>query len=145
MAVTDEEWPSSLFAKHTPRTGARRGTSGSIQSYFGTRHDDRTRHHLCGKSDPLLQERLMESFREKNGGLSSNRLIGEQVGAEILTRTCDLEPHDNCEEKETLTATAGLSDEIKRAHPEFDTTEILPESKETARPIRRRKIRVYLP
>ena len=88
----------------------------------------------------------MESFREKNGGLSSNRLAREELGAEISTRTCNLEPNVNREEKETVTAKAALSEEIKRAHSEFDTTEILPEAKEIARPSNRRhKIRVYLP
>lgn len=87
----------------------------------------------------------MESFREKNGGLSSNRLAGEQPGVEISTSTCDLEPHANREEKETLTAKAGLSDQIKGAHSE-DTTEILSAAEDTARPSnRRRKIRVWLP
>jgi hypothetical protein len=89
---------------------------------------------------------LMKSFREKNGGLSSNRLTGEQLGEKISTSTCDWEPHANREEKETLTAKARLSDEIKRAHSAVDTTEILSAAKETARPSnRRRKIRVWLP
>jgi len=35
----------------------------------------------------------MESFGEKNGRLSRNRLIGEQLGAKISKRTCELEPH----------------------------------------------------
>ena len=42
----------------------------------------------------------MESFGEKKGRLSSNRLIGEQLGAEISTRTCELELHDHRGEKE---------------------------------------------
>ncbi len=88
----------------------------------------------------------MDSFREKNGGLSSDRPAGEQLGRQNRTRTCDLEPRANREEKESVTAKAGLSDEVKRAHSEFDTTEIVPHAKETARPSnRRRKIRVYIP
>ena len=88
----------------------------------------------------------MKFFREKNSGLSSNRLTGEQLGEKISTSTCDWEPHANREEKETLTAKARLSDEIKRAHSAVDTTEILSAAKETARPSnRRRKIRVWLP
>ena len=80
----------------------------------------------------------MESFSEKNGGLSSNRLPGEPLGAE---KTGDLEA-----KKESVTAKAGLSEEIKRAHSEFGTTEILSRANETARPTkRRRKIRVYIP
>ena len=64
----------------------------------------------------------------------------------VKTTISDLEPNINQEEKEIVTVKAGLSEEIKRAHSEFDTTEILPEAKETARPSnRRRKIRVYLP
>lgn len=82
----------------------------------------------------------MESFRERDGGLSSNRLPGEPLGAE---KTCDLEADVK---KESVTAKAGLSEEIKRAHSEFGTTEILSRAKETARPTkRRRKIRVYIP
>jgi hypothetical protein len=42
----------------------------------------------------------MESFEEKNGRLSSNRLIGEQLGVEISTSTCELEPHSYLREKE---------------------------------------------
>ena len=82
---------------------------------------------------------LMESFRGKNGGLGSNRLIQEQIGTEVLrndthpepaairseenlkARICDLQPHIN-EEKEILRV------------------------KETARRSnRRRKVRVYFP
>jgi hypothetical protein len=81
----------------------------------------------------------MESFRDKNGGLGSNRLIQEQIGTEVLrndthpepaairseenlkARICDLRPHIN-EEKEILRV------------------------KETARRSnRRRKVRVYFP
>jgi hypothetical protein len=88
----------------------------------------------------------MESFGEKNSGLSSNRLTREQLGGEFATRTCDLEPHVNRVEKETVTAKAGLAEEINRARSELDTTEILPKAKKTARPSnRRRKIRVYFP
>jgi hypothetical protein len=79
----------------------------------------------------------MESFRERDGGLSSNRLPGEPLDAE---KTCDLEADVK---KESVTAT---SEEIKRAHSEFGTTEILSRAKETARPTkRRRKLRVYIP
>lgn len=82
----------------------------------------------------------MESFREKNGGLSSNRLPYEPLGAE---RTCDLEADVK---KESVTANAGLSEEIRRAHSECGTIEILSGAKETARPTnRRRKLRVYIP
>ena len=42
----------------------------------------------------------MESFGEKNGRLSRNRLIGEQLGAEISTRTCESELHRYLGEKE---------------------------------------------
>ena len=60
----------------------------------------------------------MESFRGKNGGLGSNRLIQEQIGTEVLrndahpepaairseenlkARICDLQPHINQEEKD---------------------------------------------
>ena len=106
-----------------------------IKSYLGTRHDDRTRHYLCGKGNPLLEARYdgivyTESFTEKKGGLSSNRLTREQLGAEIGPGICDLEPHVNREEPKTFTAKAGLAGEIKRAHSEFDTTEILPEEKQ---------------
>ncbi len=88
----------------------------------------------------------MDSFREKNGGLSSDRPAGEQLGRQNRTRTCDLEPRVNREEKESVTAKAGLSHEVKRAHSEFDKTAILSAAKATARPSdRRRKIRVWLP
>lgn len=88
----------------------------------------------------------MESFREKNSGLSSNRLTGEQRVAEFSTVMCDLEPHVNRVEKETVTAKAGLAEEVNRAHSEFDTTEIPVEAKETGRPSnRRRRLRVYFP
>jgi len=82
----------------------------------------------------------MESFREKNGDRSSNRLPYEPLGAE---RTCDLETDVK---KKSVTAKAGLSEEIKRAPSEFGTTEILSLAKEIARPTnRRRKLRVYIP
>jgi hypothetical protein len=88
----------------------------------------------------------MKSIREISDGFGNNRLSQEQTGAESSTRICDLETHINREEKETVTAKAGGSEEIKRAHSEFDTTENLPEAKETVRPSnRRRKIRVYFP
>jgi hypothetical protein len=82
----------------------------------------------------------MESFREKNGGLGSNRLIQEQIETEVSrndtyteaaaigseenlkARICDLQPHINQEEKEILT--------VKET---------------TRRSNRRRKVRVYLP
>jgi hypothetical protein len=88
----------------------------------------------------------MESVREKNGGPSSNRPLGEPPGTENPKRTCGFEPHVKREEKESVTTNVGLAQEIKRAHSEFDTTEIVPHAKETARPSnRRRKIRVYIP
>ena len=88
----------------------------------------------------------MEFFRETNGVFSSNRLLGEPLGAENPMRTCDLESHVKREEKESVTAKAGLAEEINRGHSEFDTTEIVSHAKETARPSnRRRKTRVYIP
>ena len=54
----------------------------------------------------------MESVREKNGGLSSNRLIGEPLGAENPMRT--FEPHVKIEEKKHVTSKADLAEEIKR-------------------------------
>jgi len=89
---------------------------------------------------------LIKSIREKNGSLSSNRLSQEQIGAEFSTRICDLESHINRDEKETVRAKEGISEEIKRADSESDTTGIPLKAKETARPsYRRRKLRVYLP
>lgn len=77
----------------------------------------------------------MDSFREKNDGVVSNRLSREQLGAEFSMRIRDLEPHVSQEENETVTAKAGLVEGT-----------ILSEAKETARPSnRRRKIRVYFP
>jgi hypothetical protein len=88
----------------------------------------------------------MDSFREKNDGVVSNRLSREQLGAEFSMRIRDLEPHVSREENETVTAKTGLIEGTKKAHSEFDTAEILSEAKETARPSnRRRKIRVYFP
>lgn len=88
----------------------------------------------------------MKSFREKNSGPTGIWLTHEQLGGEIPMRSSDLKPHVIRKAKEIATAKAGLSEEIKRAHPEFITTQILPEAKETARPSsRRRKFRVYLP
>jgi hypothetical protein len=128
---------------------ARPGRRASIYGYFITRHDDFTRHHLCGKGDPLFVPRgvtLIKSIREKNSGLSSNRLSQEQIGAEFSTRICDLESHINRDEKETVRVKEGISEEIKRADSESDTTGIPLKAKETARPsYRRRKLRVYLP
>jgi len=89
---------------------------------------------------------LMKSITEKKGGLSSNRLSQEQIGAEFSTRICDLERHVNRDEKETVRAKEGISEEIKRADSESDTTGIPLKAKEKARPSnRRRKLRVYLP
>ena len=89
---------------------------------------------------------MIKSIREKNGSLSSNRLSQEQIGAEFSTRICDLESHINRDEKETVRAKEGISEEIKRADSESDTTGIPLKAKETARPsYRRRKLRVYLP
>ena len=86
---------------------------------------------------------LIKSIREKNGSLSSNRLSQEQIGAEFSTRICDLESHINRDEKETVRVKEGISEEIKRADSESDTTGIPLKAKETARPsYRRRKLRV---
>ena len=88
----------------------------------------------------------MKSIREKNGGFGSNRLRQEQIGAEFSTRMCNLEPHVNRDEKETVRAKEGIAEEIKREDCESDTTGIPLKAKETARPSnRRRKLRVYLP
>jgi len=58
-------------------------------------------------------------------------------------RICDLESHINRDEKETVRAKEGISEEIKRADSESDTTGIPLKAKETARPsYRRRKLRV---
>ena len=78
--------------------------------------------------------------------MGSNRLCQEQIGAEFSTKICDLESHINREEKETVRAKEGISEEIKREDSESDTTGIPLKAKETARPSnRRRKLRVYLP
>lgn len=83
---------------------------------------------------------------EKNGGLGSNRLTGETPGADISTRNSVLEPDANREEKQILSAKAGRSDEVKRAHSESDTTKIPSQHETRARPsTRRRKTRIYLP
>ena len=88
----------------------------------------------------------MKSIREKNGGLGSNRLSQEQIGAEFSTRMCNLEPHVNRDEKETVRAKEGIAEEIKREDCESDTAGIPLKAKETARASnRRRKLRVYLP
>ena len=88
----------------------------------------------------------MESFRETNGVLSRIGWPGEQLEAELPTRIWDLEPHVKREAKESVTAKAGLAEEIKKGHSEFDITEIPSHVKEPARPSnRRRKIRVYIP
>ena len=88
----------------------------------------------------------MKSIREKNGGFGSNRLRQEQIGAEFSARMCNLEPHVNRDEKETVRAKEGIAEEIKREDCESDTTGIPLKAKETARPSnRRRKLRVYLP
>jgi len=88
----------------------------------------------------------MKSIREKNGGFGSNRLRQEQIGAEFSTRMCNLEPHVNRDEKETVRAKEGIAEEIKREDCASDTTGIPLKAKETARPSnRRRKLRVYLP
>ena len=88
----------------------------------------------------------MKSNREKNGGFSSNRPSQKQIGAEFLTRMCNLEPHVNRDEKETVRAKEGIAEEIKSEDCASDTTGIPLKAKETARPSnRRRKLRVYLP
>jgi hypothetical protein len=88
----------------------------------------------------------MKSIREKNGGFGSNRLSQEQIGAEFATRICDLEPHVNRDEKETLRAKKGIAEENKREDCESDNPGIPLKAKETVRPSnRRRKLRVYLP
>lgn len=88
----------------------------------------------------------MKTIREKSDGLGNNRLSQEQMGAEFSTRICDLEPHINREDKETVRAKEGISEEIKRADSESDTTRILLKAKQPARSSnQRRKFRVYLP
>jgi hypothetical protein len=88
----------------------------------------------------------MDYFREKNGGLGRNRVIQEQIAAEFSTRICNLEPHIKQEEKEVVRVKVEISEEIERAEPEVNTTEILLKVKEAARPSnRRRKLRVYFP
>jgi hypothetical protein len=53
----------------------------------------------------------MKSFRETDGGLSSNRMAGEPLEAE---KTWDLEGHVNKAEKESVTASGAIrkDDEI---------------------------------
>jgi hypothetical protein len=101
------------------------------------------------KGDALFVTRgviLIKSIREQNGSFGSNRLSQEQIGAECSTRICDLEPHVNRDEKETVRAKEEIAEEIKREDYESDTTRIPMKTKETARPSnRRRKLRVYLP
>jgi hypothetical protein len=87
----------------------------------------------------------MKSIRVKNGGFSSNRLSQEQIGAEFSTRICDLEPHVNRDEKETVRAKEGIAEEIKREDCESDNTGIPLKAKETVRPSNQRKLRVYFP
>jgi len=108
----------------------------------------------------------MESFKEKNGGLGSNRPIEEQIGAEfsrnntyiapaaigskesLKAKICDLEPILLTKKRmKFVRDKAGMSKEIERVESEFNTTGIVLKAKnETARSFnRRRKIRVYLP
>jgi hypothetical protein len=88
----------------------------------------------------------MKSIREKNGGFGSNHLSQEQIEAEFSTRTCDLEPPVNRDEKKTVRAKEGIAEEIKREDCESDNTGIPLKAKETVRPSnRRRKLRLYLP
>ena len=87
---------------------------------------------------------MIESFREKNGGLGSIQLIQEQIKARVSTRICDLAPHNSREEKQVLRVKAATSDEIERLESEFKTTGIPLKGKEKAQPSnRRRKLRVY--
>jgi hypothetical protein len=88
---------------------------------------------------------LIKSIREQNGSFGSNRLSQEQIGAECSTRICDLEPHVNRDEKETVRAKEEIAEEIKREHCESDNTGIPLKAKETVRRSNRRKLRVYLP
>jgi hypothetical protein len=88
----------------------------------------------------------MKSIREQNGGFGSNRLSQEQREAEFSTRICDLEPHVNRDEKETVRAKEEIAEEIRREDCESDTMGIPIKAEETAQPsLRRRKLRVYFP
>ena len=70
----------------------------------------------------------------------------ELLDAKLRTRTCDLESHVNREAKQSVTARAGLAEEIKRVHSDFDITEVPSHVKEPERSSnRRRKIRVCIP
>jgi hypothetical protein len=122
--------PTALFAKRNSH-GLARDTVQGCPSRATSVHDMTTVRGtiFAAKVIHCWGRGMTESFTEKKGGLSTNRLTREQLGAEIGPGICDLEPHVNREEPKTVTAKAGLAGEIKRAHSEFDTTEILPEAK----------------
>ncbi len=76
------------------------------------------------------------AFKEKNGGLSSDQLIQEQIG----------EPHMSREAKEIVRVEPVISEEIERFQSQCNTAGMLLKTKDkTQSSNRRRKVRVYFP
>ena len=95
------------------------------------------------KVDPLFVIRrgtLMESFREKNGGRGSNRLIQEQIETEFSINDTYIEPAAIRSEENLKARIGDLQPHINQEEKEIFRV------RQTARiSNRRRKVRVYFP
>ena len=96
---------------------------------------------FAAKVDPLFVIRrvtLMESFRKKNDGLGSNRLIQKQIGREVSRNEMYIEPagQNTISRRGSAICNPILSKEEK---------EIFRVRQTARRSNRRRKVRVYFP
>jgi hypothetical protein len=98
---------------------------------------------FAAKVDPLFVIRrvtLMESFREKNGGRGSNRLIQEQIETEVSRNDTYIEPAAIRSEENLKARIGDLQPHINQEEKEIFRV------RQTARiSNRRRKVRVYFP
>ena len=99
---------------------------------------------FAAKVDPLFVIRrvtLMESFRKKNDGLGSNRLIHKQIGREVSRNEMHIEPAAiRSEEKISRRGSAICNPILTKEEKEIFRV------RQTARHSnRRRKVRVYFP
>jgi hypothetical protein len=98
---------------------------------------------FAAKVDPLFVIRrvtLMESFRKKNDGLGSNRLIQKQIGREVSRNEMHIEPAAIRSEENLKAGSAICNPILTKEEKEISRV------RQTARHSnRRRKVRVYFP
>lgn len=99
---------------------------------------------FAAKVDPLFVIRrvtLMESFRKKNDGLGSNRLIQKQIGREVSRNEMHIEPASIRSEEKISRRGSAICDPILTK----EEKEIFRVRQTARRSNRLRKVRVYFP